>query len=368
MKLSEELAKAAGRWSVLVIDADPSVARMVEEGVKPAGAAPGDIRRVRHAATLEAAELEMRRSPADVVFINLQVADNAGTELIRSFKRRWPKAEAIAISRVRRSEVCLEAWRAGAADMLHEPLHPREVQQALAQLSVRKAGVDRLAERNERLRIVCRRLNKARHEISQQVDLLCNDLVRAYQDMAQQLNQTQLAADYSQSLKSEIEIEGILRRTMEWILQRLGPINAAVYLPNGEDHFALGAYLNLDTQADGPMIEAIGKTVVQQVRSTNVLSMDTDAALAEQFGDEARLLRGRMWLAMSCRTPRDCLAALVIFRKQGDSSTSDATVRAMAEAMAPVLAERIEQALGFYQRLHPFQEDDNAGGQEMDLE
>ena len=69
-----------------------------------------------------------------------------------------------------------------------------------------------------------------------------------------------------QSQHAPLDVEGVLRRTMEWILRKLGPLNAAIYLPAGESQFSLGAYLNLDTQADGPLIEAIGRTVVSQAR------------------------------------------------------------------------------------------------------
>src|SRR5690242_10652412 len=64
--------------------------------------------------------------------------------------------------------------------------------------------LERLRKRNVRLRLVCRRLNQARHEISQQVDLLCNDLVRAYQEMAQQLNLAQTASEFAQALSGEL--------------------------------------------------------------------------------------------------------------------------------------------------------------------
>jgi len=115
--------------------------------------------------------------------------------------------------------------------MLLAPLQPPDIYRAISNISIRRDQVEALAERNKRLRVVCRRLNKARHEISQQVDLLCNDLVRAYQDMAQQLNVTQLATDYADCVRGQIEVEGILRSSMEWVLAKLGPINAAVYSP-----------------------------------------------------------------------------------------------------------------------------------------
>jgi DNA-binding response OmpR family regulator len=352
---------------LLIVDADPSLAKLVHHHFAPTGRTPL-VSDLRVATGVEVALLELKRAPADLVIVNLQVDDNAGLELIRTIRRRWPRTQVLASSRIRRSDLCIDAWRAGASDMLLAPFQPADLQRALT--SARASEVLRLAERNGRLRIVCRRLNKARHEISQQVDLLCNDLVRAYQEMAQQLNLTQLAADFSQALRNEIDVEGVLRRTMEWILRKLGPVNAAVYLPNGEGggegagHFALGAYLNLDTHADAQLIEALSRTLVEQARSARPVALDNDSTLEELFGDDAAPLLGKRWLATGCRTPRECLAVLVIFRSQ--SEKAGPVLPGLLEAIAPVLAERLENALSFYHRLHRF--DDNAGGQEMDAE
>ena len=370
-----------GVWNLLVVDADPGVATLVRaaaaaiqeaSGGGVMGKATGKLQKpapaaqVRGATSLAAAEAEMLRKPANVMVVNLQTGDNGGVHLIARLKERYPKTEFIAVSRAKRTELCLDAWRAGAADMLLAPFGQADVKRALENLAMRQSKSDRAAQRHQRLRDVCRRLNKARHEISQQVDLLCNDLVRAYQEMAQQLNLTQTAAEFAQALQRELDVEGVLRKTMEWILMKLGPLNAAIYLPSGEGHFALGAYLNLDTQADALLIEAMGRTIVEQARGAHPVILEDDQTLEELFGEDARTLLGRQWLAIGCQTPRECLAVLTVFRVRrpgegkeapGNSSLA-AEARGLLEAIGPILAERIEQALGLYQRLHPFPEEE----------
>jgi DNA-binding response OmpR family regulator len=342
---------------LLVVDADARTVDLVRTAAQ-AGA------HIRHAASIDAAQAEMLRQPAQTVLVNLQIADHGGIELIKALKQRFGNADIVALSRSRRGETCLDAFRAGASDMLLAPFSSRDIEHALAASADRRKEAQHRAERHVRLRAVCRRLNKARHEISQQVDLLCNDLVHAYQDMAQQLNVTQTAAEFAQVLANELDVEGVLRRTMEWILKRLGPVNAAIYLPNGNDQFALGAYLNLDTQADAPLIDVVGKTIVPQARGANPLYLDEDGAIQELFGEDGAPLCGRQWLAVGCHTPRECLGVLVIFRNKsgtGMSSTTELNAQSLRhiEAAAPILAERIEQALGFFQRLHPRDDDES---------
>jgi DNA-binding response OmpR family regulator len=361
MNDSEKYASPAGAVvakslkHLLVVDADARTVDLVRDAAD-AGA------QVRHAASIDAAETEMLGHPADLILINLQIGDHAGIDLIRILKRRYGNADIVALSRSRRTESCLDAFRAGASDMLLAPFGPRDIERVLAASAGRHQESLRRLHRQFRLRDVCRRLNKARHEIGQQVDLLCNDLVRAYQDMAQELNVTQNAAEFAQSLAGELDVEGVLRRTMEWILKKLGPVNAAIYLPNDNDQFALGAYLNLDVQADAPLIEVLGQTIVKQARGPVALALEEDRVIHELFGEEGAALCGRQWLAVGCNTPRECLGVLVVFRSKSDGTAKNSAElsiqsRRFMEAAAPILAERIEQALGFYQRLHPFEED-----------
>lgn len=351
-------ATATEAVNILIVDADSATTGLIR-----AAASSKKEPHIRQATSLDAAHAEMLRKPADILLVNLQIGDNAGPDLIRNLKRRHPRTDIIALSRSSQSAACLDAFRAGAADLLIAPWQPQDLQRAFTDAALRLAETDRTAQRQQRLRTACRRLNKARHEISQQVDLLCNDLVRAYQDMAQQLNQTQTAVDCAQALSGEVDVEGILRRTMEWVLKKLGPVNAAIYLPSGEEHFALGAYLNLDTQADAPLIETLGRTIVQHAREGNAgaapLAINDDPTLEDLFGHDAHGLLGRQWLAIGCHTRRECLAVLLVFRTKTETDLPNIAAQGLLEAAAPILAERIEQALGLYRRMHPFPEDES---------
>src|SRR5690606_26159418 len=111
----------------------------------------------------------------------------------------------------------------------------------------------RRAERNrrrdqrvERLKKLCHTLNGARQQVSGQVGELCNDLVEAYRDMSEQLTDVRITGELGALLRQELEIEGLLRTTLEYALARLGPTNAAIFLPSSGGEFSLGAYVNHD--------------------------------------------------------------------------------------------------------------------------
>ena len=261
MKCQQQLP-AVTSLEVLVVDADPATSDLVKQ------AAAEWSGRVRIAASIDQANAEMKSRPADVLLVNLQINDNAGLTLIKSLRQKYPRTHAIALSRGRKSDTCLEAWRAGAADMLIAPFQPDDPQRSLTGILGKRLRTSISSpRRNVRLRQVCKRLNKARHEISQQVDLLCNDLVRAYQEMAQQLNITQITVEFAQAIGDEIEVEGLLRRTMEWVLAKIGPINAAVYLSDANRRFCPRAPTSTWIMIPTPSSSiAVGETIIKAIR------------------------------------------------------------------------------------------------------
>ncbi len=311
MKLPENLTRTAGLLNILVADADPTLGALVHDSCKMVTA------KLRVAINADATILEMKRDSADVLFVNLQMEDNGGLELVRYVKGRWPRTQVIAVSKSRRGDSSAEAFKAGASDVLVAPVSTLKVQRSLSAIAARQNDMARLEKRNLRLRIACRRLNKARHEISQQVDLLCNDLVRAYQDMAQQLNLTQVAADYAGAVRCETGIEGLLRRrTMEWILQKLGPVNAAVYLPAGEEHFALGRL----SESRYPGRCRPHRNPCQDHRPAGPRGVPSSWMMTASWANSSAqrmhpLLTGRAGWPPVARPPRQCLAVLVVFRR-----------------------------------------------------
>ena len=104
MKSSEKIAAGAGSarpaenaWNVLVVDSDVKVAEIVK---KAAGTLltkqTQQNATVNAAATLDAAEAELSRTPADLIMINLEIdgraTESRGMEIIRQYKRRFPAA------------------------------------------------------------------------------------------------------------------------------------------------------------------------------------------------------------------------------------------------------------------------------------
>src|SRR5690606_37867773 len=105
-------------------------------------------------------------------------------------------------------------------------------------------------QRTKRLRRLCRKLNEAREEVTQQVDVLCNDLVTAYQELANQMQQVVQTSEYAGLIRDELDLEGLLRKTLEFLVHKAGACNAAIFLPATADEYSLGGYVNYDCTSD----------------------------------------------------------------------------------------------------------------------
>ena len=328
---------------VLIVDADPRTYEAFRHNVSEKSVT------FRTAASIDQASLELKRKPADLLIVNVQIQDNAGVQFLARVKAQFPRIETVAVSRSNQSELCLNVFRAGVTDMLVGSVDAVAVQACLARLAERRLVKDKLHNRNVRLRAVCRQLNKARHEISQQVNLLCHDLVKAYQELAEQLNQTQVTGEFAGILGEEVEIEAMMRQTMEWILKRFGPVNAAVFLPDSERNYTLAAYLNYDTNADSMLIDVLGETIIPHAaEGITPMTLEEDHQITDLFGQDASLLLGRSWLGCGAYYQKECLAVLAVFRNQGDPI--DPTWAPIIEAIAPLLAEQIARSIRVYQR------------------
>jgi DNA-binding response OmpR family regulator len=337
----QELNAKVQVCDILVVDTDGKSAEVIRKAAPESAA-------IRTATGSEQALLELRKKPADLVLVNVQIQDNGGPALLETIRKSFPAVQAVALSRSHTADACISAIRAGAGDVLFAPLKIEETRSVIASSLEKSASHMKQKARHTRLRTVCRRLNKARHEISAQVDLLCNDLVRAYQDLASQLNQTQAMGDFSASIETQPTLEDLMRSTLEWILKKLGPINAAVMLPNAENEYSLGAYLNLDTPAADPFIAAINETIAPQAASGGLLALENDSELDDMFGAACAPLHGRSWLAHRCLFRNETLGVLIFFRTHG--TPFDPATSAMLQAIAPILGEQIGRLM---QRRNP---------------
>lgn len=135
------------------------------------------------------------------------------------------------------------------------------------------------------------------------------------------------AGEFARLIQSELDVETLLRHALEFILARVGPTNAAVFLPGSTGEYALGAYVNLSCPKETAevMLDHLANIAAPKLESTiGVIDLSTPAALEKVLGEGAEWLQGQRVLAFACRQENECLAVFVLFREESRSFASDA--------------------------------------------
>jgi DNA-binding response OmpR family regulator len=308
--------------------------------------------RCRHATCTAEARSALAGQPYDLVLIDLGLAD--GTELMRSLGDANPSTKTIAISEDRSAEAAIRALRNGAIDFVRIP---DELDQLgdLVDSALAKSRVDQQREhRLTRLQRICGELNQARQEITDQVDTLCDELLAAYRETSEQLDTLEMATEFRTMLRQELDVEELLRTTLEYLLVKTGPTNAAVFLPDEQEGFDLGAYVNYDCPRDSVqfLLDHLCQAVCpQMVDESDIVLFDDAAEFSEWIGIEADFLAETQIMAFSCEHRGECLAIFVLFRRRDEAFAG--SLPPVLDCLRTIFAEQLANVINIHHRAKP---------------
>lgn len=143
------------------------------------------------------------------------------------------------------------------------------------------------------------------------------DLVQAYEEFALHMNQLTTANEYGALIRSELDIESLLRATLEFLLGRSGPTNAAVFLPTTTGDFSLGAYVNYDCPRETVdiLLDHMANVIAPRFEDLRRVVHLSDAATLDRYiGTDADWLGESAVMAVACRAERETLAIILLFR------------------------------------------------------
>lgn len=292
----------------------------------------------------------------DVALIPL-CGDGSGMELARELKAKDPATAVVMLAQTPDFALAQQAMQLGAADILIKPNAEQMDDAWLASAADRITKVlnRQWADRSRMTRIrklkrLCRKLNDARAEVTEQVDVLCNDLVTAYQELAVQVQNVSQTAGYQEAIGQELDLEAVLRKTLEYIIQQAGPCNAAVFLPSSADEFSLGGYVNYDCTKESAdmLLEHLADVLAPTVanRGEEIMHVTDNRGLDDLLGDDWNYLADCDLLALPVNHDGEALAVITLFRDNEQPFTEPAI-----DAMSSV-ADQMGQVLGRIIRVH----------------
>lgn len=131
------------------------------------------------------------------------------------------------------------------------------------------------------------------------------------------MNQVKTTSEFTVLIRQELDIESLLRTTLEYVLGRSGPTNAAVFLPTTSGDFSLGAYVNYDCPKETVdiLLDHMANVVAPRFENAPApVHIATPEAMDDQLGDDAHWLGDSHVVAYPCRSGEETLAIVLLFR------------------------------------------------------
>lgn len=282
-----------------------------------------DVVDITHAASREDAARVAKPYPYDLTIACDDLPDGRGVDLLESLSRSKRTGASVLVVQTMELEITVDAMRSGACDAVPLTSSDRELAQrfgaAMLKASEIRGATRAAARRVDRLRKFCRTLNGSRHNLLRQVAEMGTTLENFRAELDARLQQGTLASEFNTIVRQELDVEGLLRTMLEFLLPRTGPTNAAVFLPASSGDFALGAYVNYDCPKDTAevLLDHLAATLAPKFEhEANVAVLPNRKALVERLGDDADWLEEAGVVVMSCRHEGECLAVVALFRDE----------------------------------------------------
>jgi len=339
---------AAGGLRLLTVGADPALAAWATRAVAP------HHPRCNLAPDAAAARRTIEADTHDVALLDMDSLGPACFELARELSARTDAPRTVICTANPSFEAGVLALRSGAADFIIKGCPENELAQRLFAAAELAERARRHNRKLVRLKRICRRLNSARQDVNRQLDVLCNDLVNAYQELADQMSQVSLASEFSSLIRQELDVESLLRTTLEFLLTKTGPTNAAVFLPTGQSDYSLGAYVNYDMPkgAADVLLDHMADVVAPRFEDENdLVVLDNPRELDAWFGDQAAWLRDSSVLVFACRHDDEPLAIAMLFRDNRTPFPAD--VLPKLTLMRDLFAEQLARVIQVHNRHRP---------------
>lgn len=293
-------------------------------------------------------------APYDAALLSLSLGESVWSELARTVQGIDPTTRIVMIGAGADVPAAVSAMRLGAMDLLNVPIDIPAAQESVGGAIAACRRLRQQDRKVERLKKICKRLNASRKSVHDQVNLMCDDLVGAYQEMADQVKKVGVVSEFHALIRQELDIEQLLRTMLEYVLRKTGPTNAAVFLPSNHSDFSLGAYVNYDCPKDAAdvLLDHLADVIPPKFQDQEgVFTFGSMDELREWIGDDAAWLADSGAIVAPCRREGECLAVITLFRDR-NRPFDDAAIEELG-SIAEVFAEQLARVISIHHRHTP---------------
>jgi DNA-binding response OmpR family regulator len=326
--LSKTPALAVGKANILVVDDEPSLAELAGDVI--GRQIPCRLVAVQN---IQQARQVIENEPIDLLVVDVNLPDGDGTTLLETLRARHPQAGAIVITGAPSVDRAVTALRQGAVDFVAKPFSASQLMDHVRSALARQAKQVRETQRLDRLRDAVKRLNSARKVVSKKVDLLCNDLIRAYTELSRQMDVVRTQEGFRKFISEAKDLEQLLCHAMDWMLRQLGYSNIAIWLAAEDTEFQLGAYMKFTIAGDQELAYAIQRGLLPLVVREGFIHLMPEEAQERLTEAELDYLADQASMGANCTYLGEPLAAMILFR-DADKPFTDEDAKALQSISA----------------------------------
>ncbi|MCC7387234.1 MAG: response regulator [Phycisphaerales bacterium] len=295
----------------------------------------------------------------DLAMVQTSLGSGRGLELVRGLRELDGGLGIVMIAKKADLDDAVRAMQAGVLDYFVGKMDTAALATRLEQAVARARQQRTEQQRSERLRRVCRDVNAhiprgPVREPALETPELDTDLATAYQNLTEQMAHVGLTAEFNSLIRQELDLECLLRTVLEFVLAKLGPTNAAIFLPSTTGDYTLGAYVNYDCPRDTAevLLEHLAGVMPDRFEDEpRVVLMRSEHSLLERLGDQADWLDGHAVACFACRHDDECLAVVTLFRDRRTGFGDDQV--GMLNAMADLFAQQLARVIQIHHRHLP---------------
>ena len=338
--LTPKASASKSKPRVLIVDDEPALLQLMNDIV----AGGIDCQLVSAKGWKEAGRI-LDTQTIDLLVTDVNLPDGSGISLVPKLKAKSPTASAVVVTGDTSLLHAVSAMRSGADDFVCKPFNANQLLDRVTDALKRRDVANQACRRVAKLRDAVKKLNASRRTVSKKVDLLCNDLVTAYGEIARQLDEVRTNEAFRKTLTQAGDLEQLLCHAMDWMLKTLGYTNVAIWLAADDGDFQLGAYMKYTLAGDKPLTDALQNGLVGRAVKNEFVHVTRDNMHETLTEDEIDLLADQNLVAANCAYLGESLGAVVLFRDARSPFTPDDldVVKAIAPIFATALASIVKR-------------------------
>lgn len=175
---------------------------------------------------------------------------------------------------------------------------------------------------------------------------------QATPSLEQRMRVARLVELFREVLRSELDLECVLRKALDLIHQHAGACNAIFCLPTGPDEYVMGGYMNRDVERSAaallmPHLAEVAGPIIAD--APGPIHLTNNAQIDRLLREDGAWLADMEVIGLPCRDGGELMACLLLFRDSREPFETDA-VYAMG-VLCAVLAEHVTRVMGIHHRL-----------------